>query len=460
MPNAALEQSPPPAPPPGPIAIERLNRECFCVTLDADALRARLRAQVGQPGLYEMLQQRCPHVFALQPVFISSAQLARMRQLVQAVEAVVALPAYRARVLAGAPASVRAGHAGARGVFLGFDFHVNAGTPGLIEINTNAGGAMLNAVLARAQRACCPQMEPMVPPQASVDALEERIVAMFRHEWELEHPGRPLRTLAIVDADPPGQYLYPEFLLFQQLFERHGIRTLIADPAALTRAGGRLRHGDSAIDLVYNRLTDFLLEAPANAVLRDAHVAGEVVVTPHPLAYALYANKRNLALLSDPRALDEIAVPAPVREVLLAAIPRTRCVTADNAAELWGARRHLFFKPIAGFGSRAAYRGDKLTQRVWQEVLAGDYVAQDLVPPGERVIADAAEFPVLKFDVRLYTYDGQVQSTAARLYRGQTTNFRTPGGGFAPVFDAGLAAPYLAASGTAPVAAAADAGPP
>jgi hypothetical protein len=23
---------------------------------------------------------------------------------------------------------------------------------------------------------------------------------------------------------------------------------------------------------------------------------------------------------------------------------------------------------------------------------------------------------------------------AARLYRGQTTNFRTPGGGFAPVF--------------------------
>jgi hypothetical protein len=38
-----------------------------------------------------------------------------------------------------------------------------------------------------------------------------------------------------------------------------------------------------------------------------------------------------------------------------------------------------------------------------------------------------------KTDVRLYTYDGRVLLTAARLYQGQTTNFRTPGGGFAPV---------------------------
>jgi len=37
-------------------------------------------------------------------------------------------------------------------------------------------------------------------------------------------------------------------------------------------------------------------------------------------------------------------------------------------------------------------------------------------------------------DVRLYTYDGKVLLTAARLYQGQATNLRTPGGGFAPVF--------------------------
>ena len=40
----------------------------------------------------------------------------------------------------------------------------------------------------------------------------------------------------------------------------------------------------------------------------------------------------------------------------------------------------------------------------------------------------------LKLDLRNYVYQGRVQLVAARLYQGQTTNFRTPGGGFAPVF--------------------------
>jgi hypothetical protein len=40
----------------------------------------------------------------------------------------------------------------------------------------------------------------------------------------------------------------------------------------------------------------------------------------------------------------------------------------------------------------------------------------------------------LKYDVRCFVYAGKIQLLAARLYQGQTTNFRTPGGGFAPVF--------------------------
>jgi hypothetical protein len=37
-----------------------------------------------------------------------------------------------------------------------------------------------------------------------------------------------------------------------------------------------------------------------------------------------------------------------------------------------------------------------------------------------------------KTDVRLYTYNGDVLLGVARIYQGKTTNFRTPGGGFAP----------------------------
>ena len=82
----------------------------------------------------------------------------------------------------------------------------------------------------------------------------------------------------------------------------------------------------------------------------------------------------------------------------------------------------------------AVYRGDKLTRRVWEEIRAGDYVAQAFVPPSERSIRDAASPLALKLDLRNYVYDGKVQMLAARLYQGQTTNFRTPEGGFATVF--------------------------
>ena len=55
--------------------------------------------------------------------------------------------------------------------------------------------------------------------------------------------------------------------------------------------------------------------------------------------------------------------------------------------------------------------------------------------PGERVAGIRSAPENLKFDIRCYAYQGTVQWTAARLYRGQTTNFRTPEGGFAPVYS-------------------------
>ena len=51
----------------------------------------------------------------------------------------------------------------------------------------------------------------------------------------------------------------------------------------------------------------------------------------------------------------------------------------------------------------------------------------------ERIIKLNGTAERRKTNVRLYAYDGQILLTAARLYQGQTTNFRTPGGGFAPV---------------------------
>jgi hypothetical protein len=208
---------------------------------------------------------------------------------------------------------------------------------------------------------------------------------------------------------------------------------VVADPAELNWRDGRLWHGELAIDLVYNRLTDFYLQEEAHAAVRAAYEHSAAVVTPHPRAHALHADKRNLITLSDDAALAAMGAAESDRAVLREVVPVTQLVTADNADTLWAQRRQLFFKPAGGYGSKAAYRGDKLTKRVWDEIRGGGFVAQALVPPSERTIPLNDGTTTLRLDVRAYAYRGEVLMLAARTYSGQTTNFRTPGGGFAAV---------------------------
>jgi hypothetical protein len=414
--------------------VELLNNKCFCISLDNERLQEVLDSELGYPGLSRMFEQQCPHLFAPHSVFLSRSQQTRMAAAIAAIESVIALPAYREAALASAPAIARHVPGGAKGVFFGYDFHVDGDRLGLIEINTNAGGAMLSAAMVRAHRACCAEVGEIFSSLGSRATLEASILAMFQSEWASSGRSRPLGSVAIVDATPEDQYLYPEFLLFEQLFRGAGLHVVIADPSELSLRDGVLWHGNTAIDLVYNRLTDFMLEQPSSAALRQAYLDHAVVLTPHPQAHTFYADKRNLAVLSDAEQLDALGVPAATQAILLETIPRTELVTATNAERLWEQRRSLFFKPVAGFGGRAAYRGDKLTKRVWQEILAGEYVAQKIVTPGERAAGPEGKDIMLKFDVRNYVYDGTVQSLTARLYQGQTTNFRTAGGGFAPIY--------------------------
>jgi hypothetical protein len=284
------------------IHADNFNRECFCVSLDQQALARSMAADIGDAAMFDLVQDRLPSLFSARPVVLSRAQVQGMAQLISALESVVALPAYREEVLARSDPIAR--HlTPAKSVFMGYDFHVHEEGLGLIEVNTNAGGALLNALLARAQRACCPEIETLVPTGAQVDALEAAFVAMFQHEWQLCRPGRALKTVAIVDALPPQQYLYPEFLLFQSLFKRHGIQAFIADPAQLLWRDGQLWFEAQPIDLVYNRLTDFALTETAHTHLRQAYLQDAVVLTPHPQAHALLADKRNLALLCNASAL-------------------------------------------------------------------------------------------------------------------------------------------------------------
>jgi hypothetical protein len=410
---------------------KRLNTECFCVTLERDALCAALVEQAGDPEFCDRFIKPRPNLFSNAPVFLAKADMAAMLRVVHAIEAASRLPGYQEAVLSWAPEIARDDF-GPRGAFMGYDFHLSAAGPKLIEINTNAGGAFLNALLAKAQRACCAEMGP-VPGDATAEAFEAAVLDMFRSEWRLQRGAGAPGRIAIVDDRPEEQYLYPEFLLAQRVLQRHGIDARVADAAALRYEGGRLSIDGAPVDLIYNRVVDFALEQPEHAALRAAYLDGAAVLTPNPRVHALFADKRNLTVISDLATLASWGMPAEMIADL-AGVPRTLQVLATNAEELWRARKALFFKPACGHGSKAVYRGDKLTKGVWADIQKGGYVAQQFAAPAERMIELDGVRQMRKTDVRLYVYDGRILLSAARLYQGQTTNFRTPGGGFAPVF--------------------------
>ena len=393
-----------------------LNKHCDRL-IDKQALQAILLQQ-GDATVCQLIAQR-PHLFADVAVFVAQSTLQKQSQLIAAIEKVIALPAYQQGVLSYAPSSA-AFIPKAHGVLLGYDFHLTPTGSQLIEINTNAGGGLLSALLIASQKT----------HTATEPDLEAAFMTMFYEEWQAERGQQTLQTIAIVDEQPDTQYLLPEFILFQKLFQRQGINTVICDPTELSFRNDGLWYGDVRIDLVYNRLTDFSLDAATQQALRKAYFANAVVVTPHPRAHALYADKRNLTLLTNRVLLQELGVDSETIGTLIDGIAHTIRVQPSDAETLWARRKQLFFKPTKGYGSKAVYRGDKLTKRVFSDILCNDYVAQALVLPSERCLNLATH---LKLDLRHYVYRGQTLLASSRLYQGQTTNFRTVGGGFAPL---------------------------
>jgi hypothetical protein len=147
------------------------------------------------------------------------------------------------------------------------------------------------------------------------------------------------------------------------MFESHGIEAMIADPRDFVLQDNRLITDGRTVDLVYNRLTDFYLESRACATLRSAFESGAAVFTPSPRAHALYANKRNLTVLSDEDTLRDFGVPEDVVRTLSSAVPRTVLVSADNAAELWAERRHLFEDLVVDSALRLRRTGTRPARR-------------------------------------------------------------------------------------------------
>ncbi len=432
---------------PGRRLAPALNAACQCIWLDRERLEGRLAEALGVEG--PSLESR-PGLAAGGVVFVDAQDAAAMDRTAALIERVLSSPAALERIAAHAPPIARVPGAAGSGV-LGFDFHLGGERPQLIEINTNPGGLLVNLELARALTACCDALtdpvERMAAGDVALDELPARIVSAFRAEWTALRGDATPSTVAIVDDDPAGQYLYPEFRLYQRLFERAGWRASVVDAATLELHDGALWAGSKRVDLLYNRVTYFYFAEERHSALRRAFETGASVITPNPAAHARWADKRLLAWLREEALLEAAGLAAGERRHLLESIPPTEVVAPEAADSLWGRRKSLFFKPVDGYGSKAAYRGSGLTRSTFEHILAGRYVAQAVAPTSTRRVVVGNEPTDLRVDVRSYRHAGGTWLRAARLYRGQTTNFRTPGGGFAPV----LTLPPDSAAGAGPL---------
>jgi hypothetical protein len=332
-------------------------------------------------------------------------------------------PAYREQVYAQGPDVARF-DPGYDAVMMCYDFHLLGDMPRLIEVNTNAGGGML-AYLAHAPT--LPIGHDSLPVK-----LRERLLQTFADEIKQSSAGAKQKPehIAIIDDNPAGQHLYPEMCVFADLFRAWGVPTEIVDPARLQASADGVRLDGRPVDLVYNRHCDFYLASKEMAGLRQAYLAGRVCLTPNPHMYGLLADKRRMVLWSDTECRAAWQLSGKECRRLDQVVPGAWPLAALDLQQLWADRRKFVFKPVDSFGSKGVLLGGKMSRTRFSQLPPATTLVQEFVPPS---MSETADDGPMKTDLRVYAYRNRVLGVTARLYRGQVTNMRTPGGGFARV---------------------------
>jgi len=266
------------------------------------------------------------------------------------------------------------------------------------------------------------------------------------HKWG----GKGLPAIAIIDWKETATS--PEFLLFQEFFERRGCSVRIGDPRDLEYKNGRLNLGDFAIDLVYKRLVvgEMLSRmGTENALVRAARDGAVCVANGFSVQMAF--RKNLFALLSDP--VHSNLFDDSLRRAIDQHIPWTRrvreCKTTVGDREIdlvpfiGSNRDHLVLKPGGDYGGRGVVLGWEVTEPEWssalEHALSESYVVQERVPLARETypaIRDGKlHFDERYFDLDPYVWNGErIEGCGVRLSRVALLNVSAGGGSATPMF--------------------------
>ncbi len=287
-------------------------------------------------------------------------------------------------------------------VCMSYDFHIDGqDNLKLIEINTNAAFLSLGLTLYK-----------LWPFTQQPIFKEKDLVDMFLNESALCKQSS--FSLAIMDEKPEDQRLYLEFLTYQSLFQKSGLKCDVVDLSDVAKLPSKT--------LVYNRYTDFYLAHEKSKLLRERFKNNDLFLSPNPYEYFLLADKQRLFDWGQ-----QTDIPKPN------SLLKSYDLAKSYKDKIWLDRKSLFFKPKASYGSKQAYKGASISRKVFDEAFASEFVAQEYVQAKEITVGSESEPIKLKYDLRCYVYKDQLQMVIARLYQGQTTNLKTVGGGFTVV---------------------------
>jgi hypothetical protein len=254
-------------------------------------------------------------------------------------------------------------------------------------------------------------------------------------------------VIAVVDYEEVPTRTEHHF--FREFFEAKGYPSLVCDPRHLTYEGGRLRHQDQAIDIVYKRLlvNEFLEKASElQAFLQAARDRAIVMVNPfrckpiHKKAiFAVLTDEELQGLFTDQE-----------RAAIRAHVPWTRRVsegqvqhhgeTVDLPAFIRRNRAGLVMKPNDEYGGKGVFLGAEMSDSQWEaalaEALRSSYVVQEkveLLRLSFPELGPELRFRDLVVDLDPFVFEGEVEGFLTRLSGTSLANV-TSGGGQVPAF--------------------------
>lgn len=289
-----------------------------------------------------------------------------------------------------------------------------------------------------------------------------RLMGAILNTWQTFN-GTKAPNIAILDWN--NVPTYPEFLLFQQHFQKHGLHTIICTPDDLAYHDGTLfahhyqdQTNQSAqafpIDIVYKRvLTSEILthygEATFIHPLIQAYGDGKICLINSFRAKLLH-KKALFAILTDDSYQDMFTTEE--QTAITKHIPWTRVCRAGNTTyngqpiELLDFarthREHLLLKPNDEYGGKGITVGWETDSNTWEEALAETLQSPFVLQ--ERVVIAYEDYPTLidggvhisqrLVDSDPFLFGTDVEGCLTRLSTQTLLNVTAGGGSTVPTF--------------------------